>query len=56
MPKRSNLHQAVIYYVKRHYAPPEVVVTESRMLYDRDSEEDREVGSRPVTQEVGQSP
>jgi Restriction endonuclease len=57
VPKRSNLHQAVIYYVKRHYAPPEVVVTESRMLYDRDSEEDREVdivmegslGDEPVT-------
>jgi hypothetical protein len=43
VPRRSNLHQAAIYYVKRHYAPADVVVTESRMLYDRDSGEDREV-------------
>jgi hypothetical protein len=43
MPKRSNLHQAVIFYVKRHYAPPDVSVTESKMLYDPASDEEREV-------------
>lgn len=43
VPKRSNLHQAVIFHVKRHYAPPDVEVTESKMLYDPASGEDREV-------------
>jgi hypothetical protein len=43
VPKRSNLQQAVIYYVKRHLAPPEVEVTESKMLLDADSGEEREV-------------
>ncbi|MGE3686619.1 MAG: restriction endonuclease [Acidimicrobiia bacterium] len=43
MPQRTNLQQAVIYYVKRHYAPPDVEVTESKMLRDSESNEDREV-------------
>ena len=34
VPQRTNLHQAVIYYVKRHYAPPEVEVTQSKMMTD----------------------
>ncbi len=33
----------MIYYVKRHYAPPEVEVTESKMMTDRDTGEQREV-------------
>lgn len=43
MPQRSNLHQAVIFYVKRHHAPANVEVTESKMLHDPASGEDREV-------------
>lgn len=43
MPQRSNLHQAVIYYVKRHHAPPDVTVTESKMVHDPASGQDREI-------------
>jgi hypothetical protein len=43
VPQRTNLHQAVIFYVKQHYAPPDAVVTESKMLLDADTGEEREV-------------
>lgn len=43
VPPRSNLHQAVVYYIKKHLAPPDAEVTESKMLVDLDSGEEREV-------------
>ena len=43
MPKRTNLQQAAIYYAKRHLAPLEVGVTESKELADVESGELREV-------------
>jgi hypothetical protein len=43
VPQRSNLHQAVVYYIKKHLAPPDAEVTESKMLVDLDSGEEREV-------------
>lgn len=43
MPKRSNLHQAVIYLAKRHLAPDGATVIESDMLRDADTGADNEV-------------
>jgi hypothetical protein len=43
MPKRSTIRQAVIYYVKEHVAGPTATVTESKELFDADSQTMREV-------------
>lgn len=43
MPKRSNIKQAVVYYVKEHVAGPTATVTESKELFDADSQTMREV-------------
>lgn len=43
MPARSNKRQAVVYFVKRHRAPPGATVTESGFLFDAQQGADREV-------------
>ena len=43
MPKRTNEHQAVVFFVKKHIAPPDAIVTESKLLTDVSTGEKREV-------------
>ncbi len=43
MPKRTNFHQAIVYFVKKQTAGDEATVTESKLLLDSSTGELREV-------------
>ena len=43
MPRRTNRHQRIVYFLKQHFAVEGVSVTESKMLADLDTGELREV-------------
>ncbi len=43
MPRRSTIKQAIVYYVKEHVAGPTATVTESKEMFDTDSQTMREV-------------
>lgn len=52
MPKRSNAYQKLVLMISRHLSHLDSVVTESKMLWDHEAEQDREVDIC-IEQQVG---